>query len=176
MATFVQALPLMAVNVLVDLVDDGVSWSAPADALGFLLVDALLSLAWAAYRTRSLARWARGLGLPVTEDILRGDQAYTLTGVPFTRVRAELCVSDRVFALTGADDGNPVRFRWRLRRARRSAQASVTFDETLGAARVEVRMVEEPADLALFQGTAFITLCQIVRALEPADAPGGKSR
>ncbi|MGW2819618.1 hypothetical protein ACWC24_01215 [Streptomyces sp. NPDC001443] len=174
--TFVRVLPLMAVDVVIGLVAEGVSWRTPADVFLFLLVDALFSLVRAVHRARSLARWTRGLGLPVTEDLLRDDRAHTLTGTPFDRIRAELRASDRVFALAGADGGNPVRFRRRLRGVRRSAQASVTFDEALGAARVEVRVGEGLADLALFQGVALVALCQIVRTLEPADASGGTAR
>ncbi|MFF3610465.1 hypothetical protein [Streptomyces sp. NPDC002580] len=175
-ATFVDSLPWMGVAWVTGFVDSGLSWSTLADTALLLPAWALLWLAWAVHRTCSLLRRARGLGIPVAGDVLRGTQTHTLADIPSARIRAELSAAKRAFAVTWSDSGNRVRFRWRPFRffSRLSAQGSVTFDEALGEVRVEVQGDRLNGRGPLFRGAAFIALCQIVRSFEPAGGPGGE--
>ncbi|MFF7470189.1 hypothetical protein [Streptomyces sp. NPDC008092] len=146
------------------LVDDGIAWRALGEAAQAVTAWLLLSVLWAAWRTRSLVRVARGLGIEVSADALNGTQTHTLTGIPLARVRAGLGVARRASEVRG---GNPVDFRWRPFRSRASADGTVAYVESTGETHVEVRAGRRlGADVLLFRGAAFITLCQLVRTLE----------
>ncbi|MGW1621859.1 hypothetical protein [Streptomyces sp. NPDC002172] len=148
----------------VALIDDGFAWRALGEAAQIVAVWLLLSLLWAAWRTRSLVRVARGLRIEVSANALNGTQTHTLTGIPLSRVRVELGVARRASEVGG---GNPVGFRWRPFRSRASADGTVTYVESTGEAYVEVRAGRRlGVDVVVFRGAAFIALCQIVRTLE----------
>ncbi|MER5786855.1 hypothetical protein [Streptomyces sp. NPDC001980] len=163
-STFADFAPLMVIMCVIVFIDDGIAWPTLGEAAQIVGVWLLLSLLWAAWRTRSLVRVARGLGIEVSANALNGTQTHTLTGIPLSRVRAELGVARRASEVGG---GNPVGFQWRPFRNRASADGTVTCDESTGEARVEVRAGRRlGTDVVLFRGAAFIALCQIVRTLE----------
>lgn len=159
------AVPILTAYVL-DLVDAGLSLTALRHVVGYAVFWLAFSLLWAGWRTRSLVRRARGLGVEAGEQLLDTAQSHTLTGIPFDRVRAELGAARRA---SDVGDGNPVGFRWRLYRTRLAAQGSVTFDDASGEARVEVRAPDHLGS-GILRGAAFTALCQIVRTLRPGEA------
>ncbi|GGM92637.1 hypothetical protein [Streptomyces fuscichromogenes] len=162
--TFTGAVPMTVTLCVISFVQDGLSWSTLRDTTGIPLASAALSPLWAAWRTRSLVRAARGLDIPVSENALDRTQTHILTGVPLPLVRAELGAARRASGVRG---GNPVDFSWRPFRGRTYADGSVTYDETSGETRVEVHAGKRlGTDTPLFQGAVFLALCQIVRTLE----------
>ncbi|MFJ9560715.1 hypothetical protein ACIRQQ_11810 [Streptomyces fuscichromogenes] len=166
--TFTGAVPLMVTICVISFIDDGLSWSTLRDMTGIPPASAALSLLWAAWRTRSMVRAARGLDIPVSESALDRTQTHILTGVPLPLVRAEPGAARRASEVRG---GNPVDFSWRPFRGRTYADGSVAYDETSGESRVEVR-----ADGGLgtgspvLLGAAFLALCQTVRTLRSGSA------
>ncbi|MGY4927433.1 hypothetical protein [Streptomyces sp. 900105755] len=163
-STFADFAALTIIVCGIALVDEGIAWRALGEAAQIVAVWLLLSLLWAAWRTRSLVRVARGLRIEVSANALNGTQTHTLTGIPLSRVRAELGVARRASEVRG---GNPVDFRWRPFRNRASADGTVAYVESTGETHVEVRAGRRlGADVVLFRGAAFIALCQIVRTLE----------
>ncbi|MEW1779332.1 hypothetical protein [Streptomyces sp. NPDC086777] len=163
-STFADFVSLMLTMCVIAFIDDGITWSALGEAAQLGLVWLLLSLLWAAWRTRSLVRVARGLGVEVSANALNGTQTHTLSGIPLSRVRAELDLARRASEVGG---GNPVRFGWRPFRSRACADGTATYVESTGETHVEVRAGRRlGADVVLFRGAAFIALCQIVRTLE----------
>ncbi|MFK0151769.1 hypothetical protein ACIQVL_06765 [Streptomyces sp. NPDC090499] len=162
--TFTDAVPLTVTVCIMAFVDDGLAWSTLREAAGIPVAAALFSPLWAAWRTRSLVRAARGLGIPVSERALDRTQTHTLTGLPLSLVRAELGASRRASEVRG---GNPVDFSWRPFRGKASADGSVTYDEASGETRVELHAGKRLAtDTPVFQGAVFLALCQTVRTLE----------
>ncbi|MFG2961713.1 hypothetical protein ACGFZS_00365 [Streptomyces sp. NPDC048288] len=157
--------PLLTLCVL-ELVDEGFSPTTLRHLAGYPVVFLALALLWAGCRTGLLVRRARGLGVEAGDRLLDATQSHTLTGVPFDRIRAELGAARRA---SDVGDGNPVDFRWRLYRTRLFAPASVTFDDSSGEARVEVRASEHLGS-GILRGAAFTALCQIVRTLRPREA------
>ncbi|RPE43876.1 hypothetical protein EDD90_7092 [Streptomyces sp. Ag109_O5-1] len=170
LSAFADFVPLMLTMCVMDFVDDGIAWSAFGRLAGIPVAWALLALPWAAWRTGVLVRAARGLGIEASENALDHTQTYVLTGIPLALVRAELGSARRAFEV---GEGNPVDFRWRPLRGRASADGTVTFDESSGEARVEVRAGKGlKSDVLLFQGAVFIALCQILRTLQPTKRAG----
>ncbi|WP_217549380.1 hypothetical protein [Streptomyces sp. GbtcB6] len=155
-------VPVLTLCIL-DFVDDGFSWTTFVRAMAqYPPVGIVLSLLWAGWRTGSLVRRARGLGVEATEKVLDDTQTHTVTGIPIDRIRAELEAARQVSDLT---DGDPVRFRWHPYRSRVSVEASVTYDDTSGEARIEVR-TSGNFESGFFRGAAFTVLCRIVGTLE----------
>ncbi|WP_145969071.1 hypothetical protein [Streptomyces hyaluromycini] len=153
------AVPILTLCIF----DEGFSWTTVARAMaGYPLAWIVLSLLWAGWRTGSLVRRARGLGVEATEKVLDDTQAHTVTGIPIDRIRAELAAARQVSDLA---DGNPVRFRWHPYRSRVSVEASVAYDDTSGEARIEVR-TSGNLESGLFRGAAFTALCRIAGTLE----------
>ncbi|MFJ3302406.1 hypothetical protein ACIPSA_04660 [Streptomyces sp. NPDC086549] len=165
-----HGVPLMLLQAVSSFIDDGVSWSTLYEVVLLLPVYAVLAFVFAAFRTRSLARRARGTGIQVTVDALKDTQTHTLQGTPFPCIRAELSGAERAFAAVGADGGNPVLLRWRPFRFRMSVDASVTFDEASGEARLKVSAAEGLP--LLHHGAAFVALCQMVRSVTLVDVDG----
>lgn len=171
LTVFVDMAPLLALQLVLAFVDDGVSWSTAADATVFLPAFAFLALVFAACRTLALAHRARGTGIPVTAAALNATQTHTFQGMSFPRIQAGLNSAERAFAVIRADGGNRLLLRWRPFRTRLSVRVSVTFDELSGEPRMEVSASDGPYwSPLLHRGAAFVALCQIVRSVTPADA------
>ncbi|MEV7321661.1 hypothetical protein [Streptomyces sp. NPDC093970] len=163
-STFADFLPSLFIIWVLNSVNNGLTWSTAGEAALLVPVQLLFALAWAAWRTRSMERAARGLGVEVSVHALDGIQAHTLTGVPLSRVRAGLGAAPRAVETGG---GNPVRFRWRPFRSRVSADGTVAYEESTGETRVEVRAGRRlRSDSVFLRGAVFIALCQVVRTLE----------
>ncbi|MFD4603625.1 hypothetical protein ACFWPQ_37065 [Streptomyces sp. NPDC058464] len=162
--TFVDSVPVMVPPCVFAFVDDGLAWSTLREVSAIPVAMALLSPLWAAWRTRSLVRAARGLGIPVSENALDRTQTHTLTGIPLSLVRTELRAARRA---SEVGDGNPVGFSWRPFRGKASADGSVTYDEASGETRVELHAGKGlRTDTAVFHGAVFLALCQTVRTIE----------
>ncbi|MBW8794057.1 MAG: hypothetical protein JF597_10810 [Streptomyces sp.] len=159
---FVDFVPLVLGMYVIAVIDDGLTWPALREATALPAVVALTCPLWAAWRTRSLVRRARELGVEATGRLLDGTQTHTVTGIPFDRVRARLEAARRASDLTA---GNPLRFRWHPYRTRASVQGEVAYDTVAGEAHVEVR-TSGNLEHGLFRGAAFTALCEIVRTVE----------
>ncbi|MGW7420424.1 hypothetical protein ACWGJB_10225 [Streptomyces sp. NPDC054813] len=163
-STFTDFVPSMLVMWVLAFVNHGITWSAVGEAALLSLTWWLLALLWAAWRTRSLVRVARGLGVEVSGSALDDIQAHTLTGVPLSRVRAGLGAARRASEIRG---GDPVDFRWRPFHSRAWAEGTVAYEDSTGQARVEVRAGKGlRGNVLLRRGAVFIALCQVVRTLE----------
>ncbi|MEV5955485.1 hypothetical protein AB0M11_17240 [Streptomyces sp. NPDC051987] len=158
---FVDSVPLVLGMYVIAVMDEGLTWSALREATALPAVVAVACPLWAAWRTRSLVRCARELGVEATEGLLDGTQTHTVTGIPLDRVRARLEAARRASDLTG---GNPLRFRWHPYRTRVSVQGEVAYIAVTGEAHVEVSAAGN-LEHGLFRGAAFTALCAIVRAV-----------
>ncbi|SNX58510.1 hypothetical protein SAMN06272735_3006 [Streptomyces sp. TLI_55] len=172
--------PLMVVQLLVGLVDDGFTWSN----LGRELVTALLtwgtlSLLWAVLVWAWLRRRSRTAGLAFSAHVLDERQSHLLRSADLSdgwqqRIRDRLTSSDRAFLIAGkgpeiADKGQEeVRFLWRPgRRADDSVHGSLSFDAAAGTVRVDLREGERHLGVAgLRKGTSYVAMCQVARELE----------
>ncbi|MET9902657.1 hypothetical protein [Streptomyces sp. NPDC006446] len=175
-----QCLPLAATKMVIDLLDDDLSWPAlGGEIAGMVLVWAVGSLVVAAVAVLLLRRRARTSGLLLSERALRKRQRHLLRpmlpGAGWRdRVREELTSSQRVFLVAEKGD-EEIHFRWRPGRGDGSVWGSMTFDATAGTVLLDLREQEGLMGVAgLRRGSAFAAACQIARltALEsPVTAP-----
>ncbi|MGW3667690.1 hypothetical protein [Streptomyces sp. NPDC005141] len=164
-----RCLPLALTKLLIDLVDDGISWPALGHEIaGTVLVWAVVSFVFAAVAVLLLRRRARTSGLSLRDDALGERQRLLLRPMPLAdgwreRVRAELTSSQRVFLVAEKGD-EEIHFRWRPGRGDRSVWGSMAFDATAGTVLLDVRDQEGlPGVAGLGKGSAFAAACQIAR-------------
>ncbi|MFF5492268.1 hypothetical protein [Streptomyces aquilus] len=172
-ATVAVQSPLMVVQVLAGLVDDGFTWGN----LGRELVTALLawgtvSLLWAVLAWAWLRRRSRTAGLAFSEHVLDDRQTHLLRSADPSdgwqqRIRDRLTSSDRAFLV--ADKGQAdIRFLWRPgRRADHSVHGSLSFDAASATVLVDLREGDHHLGVAgLRKGTSYVAMCQVARELE----------
>ncbi|MCX4990880.1 MULTISPECIES: hypothetical protein [unclassified Streptomyces] len=175
-----QCFPLAATKMVIDLLDDDLTWPAlGGEIAGTVLVWAVGSLVVAAVAVLLLRRRARTSGLLLSERALGKRQRHLLRpmlpGAGWReRVREELTSSQRVFLVAEKGD-EEIHFRWRPGRGDGSVWGSMTFDATAGTVLLDLREQEGLMGVAgLRRGSAFAAACQIARltALEsPVTAP-----
>ncbi|AZP17759.1 hypothetical protein ACIGMX_21395 [Streptomyces aquilus] len=171
--------PLMVVQLLAGLVDDGFTWGN----LGRSLVIAPLtwgtvSLLWAVLVWAWLRRRSRTAGLAFSVHVLDDRQTHPLRSADVSdgwqqRIRDRLTSSDRAFLIAGkgqeiAGKGQEeVRFLWRPgRRADHSVHGSLSFDAASGTVLVDLREGDHHLGVAgLRKGTSYVAVCQVARQL-----------
>ncbi|MFF4268928.1 hypothetical protein [Streptomyces sp. NPDC001536] len=166
-ATFFS--PLMVLPVLMSLWNDHSSWSAAGEGvLASLAAWGAVSLGWAAVAWLLLKRRAWAAGVRLDSGAFQERQTHLLwvDEGRQNQVRERLAACERAFLILepAADE---ITFRWRPgRRPDHSVRASLTFDAVAGTVLVDVRGGDgHPGVAGLRKGTAFLTVCQIARAL-----------
>ncbi|MDT7842276.1 hypothetical protein [Streptomyces justiciae] len=164
--------PLMVIQLLAGLVDDGFTWSN----LGLELVTAPLawgtvSLLWAVLAWAWLRRRSRTAGLALSVEVLDDRQTHLLRVADVSdgwqeRMRERLASAERAF-LVAEKGQEEVSFRWRPGRSDHSVHGSLSFDTTSGTVLIDLRADESHLGVAgLRKGTSYVAMCQVAGELE----------
>ncbi|WP_327315112.1 hypothetical protein [Streptomyces sp. NBC_01235] len=132
-----NCLPLMLIQLLMQLWDEGLGWDNVRSCLGIPSAWAVICLVWAVVACLALARRARGTGLPVTLKALEETQVVTVPG-DLSRIRDALRAAERASDVVEAPDGD-IAFLWRPLRGKGRVPGMLSRDEASGETRVEVR-------------------------------------
>ncbi|WP_405737021.1 hypothetical protein OG885_29320 [Streptomyces sp. NBC_00028] len=171
--------PLMAVQLLAGLVDDGFTWAnLGQEAASAVLVWGTVSLVWAALVWWWLRRRSRTAGLTFSAAVLDDRQRHLLRPADVSdgwpeRMRERLNSAERAFLIAEKGRQEEVRFRWRAGRSASSAHGSLAFDQATGTVLVDLRADEGHLGVAgLRRGTAFVAVCQVAGELGLTGAGG----
>ena len=164
--------PLMVVQLVAGLVDDGFTWSNLSQELvTALLAWGTVSLLWAALAWGWLRRRSRTAGLAFSVAVLDARQTHLLRSADVSdgwqqRTRDRLTASDRAF-LVAENGQEEVSFRWRPGRSDHSVHGSLSFDTTSGTVLIDLRADESHLGVAgLRKGTSYVAMCQVAGELE----------